>query len=194
MLLWITGVSRSPTSGRRSISSTHRCTTSPAPSRGSLPPWVTGGSRIANIGTQVELIPPVIDELEQSAGKLDVTLAALAGGMGGAAGQAANLAVSMIQTNGQLAEGEKEFTKTEIGAALVGAALQSIGEAVGGTAGKVLSAAGTMASAFATGGPLGVAIAGIGILIEGLISMSGPSEAELAARKTFGAWHKRCGG
>ena len=54
----------------------------------------------------------------------------------------------------------------------------------------MLSAAGDMATAFATGGPLGAALAGIGLLIEGLFSLGGPSEAELAAREAFGAWHK----
>ena len=46
--------------------------------------WGTGYD---GVGKQVELIPPKLDETEQSADKLNVTLAALAGGMGGAAGR-----------------------------------------------------------------------------------------------------------
>ena len=148
------------------------------------------GSQLEGVGTAVEPIPLLLDETEQSANQLDVTLAALAGQMGGAAGQAANLAIGMMQSNDQLEEGEEGFSNIQIGAAVAGYALQSIGEEMGGTVGAIVSGVGTMASAFATGGPLGAAIAGAGLLIKGLISLGGPSEAELAAREAFGAWHK----
>ena len=148
------------------------------------------GLDISNMGIQLDPLPLKLEETEQSADKLNVTLAALAGGMGGAAGQAINLAASMIQTNDQLKEGEEGFSNVQIGAAAAGAAFHAMGDAMGGTAGKILSAAGDIATAFATGGPLGAALAGMGLLIKGLMSLGGPSEAELAARETFSAWHK----
>ena len=77
----------------------------------------------------------------------------------------------MIQTNDQLKEGEEGFSKVEIGAAAAGAAFHAMGDAMGGTAGKILSAAGDIATAFATGGPLGAALAGMGLLIKGLMSL-----------------------
>ena len=130
------------------------------------------------------------DKVEQSSAKLNVTLAALAGQMGGAAGQALNLVASMIQTNDQLKEGEEGFSRVQIGAALAASAFHVMGDAIGGTAGKILSAAGDIASAFATGGWVAAAIVGVGALIKGLKSLFGPSEAELAAREMFAGFHK----
>ena len=130
------------------------------------------------------------DKVEQSSAKLNVTLAALAGQMGGVAGQALNLVASMVQTNDQLKEGEEGFSRVAIGAAVVGGALQSIGAEMGGTTGAIVSGVGTIATAFATGGPFGAAIAAAGLLIKGLFSLGGPSEAELAARETFAGFHK----
>ena len=144
------------------------------------------GARADVFSGTVELIPPVLDETEQSADKLNVTLALLAAGTGGAAAQAMNLVAAMIQTNDQLEEGDEEFSNVQIGAAVAGAAFHAMGESMDGAAGTILSAAGTLATAFATGGPLGVALAGIGLLME----LGGPSKAELAARDAFGAWHK----
>ena len=56
---------------------------------------------------EVALVEAAADAAETTA-KLDVTLAALAGQLGGAAGQAMNLAVSMLQTNDNLNEGERD--------------------------------------------------------------------------------------
>ena len=130
------------------------------------------------------------DKVEQSSAKLNVTLAALAGQMGGAAGQSLNLVASMIQTNDQLKEGEEGFSRVQIGAAVAGAAFHALGDAIGGTAGEILSAAGDIAAAFATGGPVAAAIVGVGALIKGLKSLFGPSEAELEARRMFDGFHK----
>ena len=99
------------------------------------------------------------NDTDDTLGDLDVSLAALAGGLGGAAGQGINLALSMMQANDELAEGEEGFSNTQIGAAALGGALGALGDEVGGTAGKILSAAGNIASAFATGGPIAAAIA-----------------------------------
>ena len=95
----------------------------------------------------------------------------------------------MIQTNAQLEEGEEGFSNTELAAAAAGAAFHAVGEAMGGAAGAIVSGVGTIATAFATGGPFAAAIAGAGLLIKGLMSLGGPSAAELAARETFAAWH-----
>ena len=109
-----------------------------------------------------------------------VALAALAGQMGGAAGQAMNLVVAMRAHNeeqklaAETGEAtEKEFSKIEIAAATLGAAFSAIGEAVGGTAGAVLSELGTIASAFATGGVVAGIMAGIGSLIKGIKGLFG---------------------
>ena len=131
-----------------------------------------------------------LDDTAESSKKVDVTLAALAGQMGGAAGQALNLATSMIQTNDKLKEGEEEFSKIQIGAAIAGAAFHALGDAIGGTAGEILSSLGDIATAFATGGWVAAAIAGVGALIKGLKSLFGPSEAELEARRMFDGFHQ----
>ena len=136
---------------------------------------------------EVALVEATADVAETTA-KLDVTLAALAGQMGGAAGQAMNLAVSMIQTNDNLNEGEEGFSRIQVGAALASSAFHTMGDAIGGTAGKIMSAVGDIASAFATGGWVGAAIAGVGAVVSGIKSLFGPSKAEKEARamvKTF---------
>ena len=109
-----------------------------------------------------------------------IALAALAGQMGGAAGQAMNLVVAMRAHNEEQklaaetgAATEKEFSKIQIGAATLGAAFSAIGEAVGGTAGAVLSELGTIASAFATGGVVAGIMAGIGSLVKGIKGLFG---------------------
>ena len=118
------------------------------------------------IKTGLMTLPPAIksvrvelDDTEQSSGNLDVTLASLAGQMGGAAGQSINLFNAMRQTNAELKEGEKGFSKMQMGAALVGGALQELAGEVDGVAGKILQGAANIASAFATGGPVAGAIA-----------------------------------
>ena len=148
------------------------------------------GLDITNIGTQLDTLPPKIDETEQSAGKLDVTLAALAGQMGGAAGQSLNLVAAMIQTNDNLKEGEEGFSRVQIGAATAASGFHMLGDAIGGTGGAILSAIGDVASAFATGGLVAGIMAGVGALIKGIMSLGGPSEAEIAARETFAGFHK----
>ena len=148
------------------------------------------GLDISNVGTQLDTLPDSLDDTEQSAGKLNVTLAAMAGQMGGASGQSLNLVSSMIQTNKNLKEGEEGFSRIEVGAATAGAAFHMLGDAIGGTAGEILSSVGDIATAFATGGPVAAAIAGVGALIKGLKSLFGPSEAELEAREMFAGFHK----
>ena len=141
------------------------------------------GSQLDGVGIKLDPVPLLLDETEQSAGKLDVTLAALAGQMGGASGQSLNLVTSMIQTNDQLQDGEEGFSKIAIGAAVAGAAFNMLGDAIGGTAGKILSSVGDIATAFATGGPIAGAIAAVGALIGGLKSLFGVSGLEQEGRK-----------
>ena len=142
------------------------------------------------MGISIPKVTSALGDTEASSKKLEVTLAALAGQMGGAAGQALNLMASMIQTNDQLKEGEEGFSRIEIGAAVAASAFHTLGDAIGGTAGKILSSLGDIATAFATGGWVAAAIAGVGALIKGLKSLFGPSEAELEARKMFAGFHK----
>ena len=70
-------------------------------------------------------------------------------------------------------ETEAEFGKMQLGAGKLAFAFSAIGEAVGGTAGAVLSELGGIASAFATGGIVGGIMAGIGSLIKGLKGLFG---------------------
>ena len=101
------------------------------------------------------------EQVDESSENLEVTLAALAGQMGGATGQAINLAVAMMQSNDALEEGEEGYSNTQIVAAALGGVLTDLGEDMGGVGGAALSAAGNIATAFATGGPVGAAIAGL---------------------------------
>ena len=116
----------------------------------------------------------------QAASGYDLALAGLAGQMGGATGQALNLVIAMREHNkAQKAaaeagrETEQEFSKIQVGAATLGLAFTAIGDAIGGTAGKVLSELGGIAQAFATGGIVGGIMAGIGSLVKGLASLFG---------------------
>ena len=135
-------------------------------------------------------------EAEQAFGHLDTTvvesikttsqyevaLASLAGQLGGAAGQSLNLAISMLEANKNLKDGEQGFSTIRIGAAKASAVFHTLGDAIGGTAGKILSEVGNIAQAFASGGLVGGIIAGVGAAIKGLTSLFGVSEAEKKAR------------
>ena len=137
-------------------------------------------------------IPEPVAEAAASTAKLDVTLAALAGGLGGASGQAINLLQAMRETNATLEEGEQGFSKMQMGAALAGGALQDLAGEFDGVGRQALAAASNIATGFATGGPVGAAIAA-GIeatkfLLKSLFG--GPSAAERAARHPLAVFHK----
>ena len=98
-------------------------------------------------------------KVAQSASKLDVTLAALAGGIGGASGQGISLLQAMRETNAALEEGAQGFSKMQMGAALAGGALQDLSGEFDGVGRQALAAASNIATGFAAGGPVGAAIA-----------------------------------
>ena len=128
-------------------------------------------------------------EAVKTTSQYEVALASLAGQLGGAAGQSLNLAISMLEANKNLKDGEQGFSDIRIGAAKASAVFHTLGDAIGGTAGKILSEVGNIAQAFATGGLIGGIIAGVGAAIKGIKSLfGGASEAELAGRKTAGAF------
>ena len=111
----------------------------------------------------------------ESASGYDLALASLSGQMGGTAGQALNLVIAMREHNKEQREAakagretEQEFSGIQQRAATLGFAFTAIGEAIGGTAGKVISELGTIAQAFATGGVVGGIMAGIASLTKGL--------------------------
>ena len=115
-----------------------------------------------------------------SASGYDLALAGLAGQMGGATGQALNLVIAMREHNiaqREAAEAgretEQEFSEIQQRAATLGFAFTAIGDAVGGTAGKVLSELGGIAQAFATGGIVAGIMAGIGSLVKGIKGLFG---------------------
>ena len=112
----------------------------------------------------------------------EVALASLAGQLGGAAGQSLNLAISMLEANKNLKDGEQGFSEIRINAAKASAVFHTLGDAIGGTAGKIMSEVGNIAQAFASGGLVGGIIAGVGAAIKGLKSLFGVSEAEKKAR------------
>ena len=126
-----------------------------------------------------------LDVTDVSGAKLEVTLAALAGKLGGAAGQSLNLARAMIQTNRTLKKGEKGFSQIRIGAAIAGAAFHGLGEAVGGAAGKIVGHIADLADAFAQGGVLGLVMAGIGKIAKGIAGLfsRGRRKREAAAKR-----------
>ena len=100
-----------------------------------------------------------VEGVNTSAGDLDVTLSALAGGMGGATGQGINLARSMMQVNDELEAGESGFSDNQIAAAVLGGVLGDLAGKFDGVAGQALQAGANIANAFATGGPIAGAIA-----------------------------------
>ena len=123
----------------------------------------------------------------------DIALAGMAGQMGGATGQAVSLVIAMREHNkvqraaaaaGKATEGQ--FSKTRIAVAVLGAAFTAIGAEIGGTTGKILTAIGNVAQAFATGGPIAAIIAGAIEVGKALVSIfsNGPSEAEKGGRQT----------
>ena len=128
-------------------------------------------------------------EAVKTTSQYDVALASLAGQLGGAAGQSLNLAISMLEANKNLKDGEQGFSDIRIGAAKASAVFHTLGDAIGGTAGKILSEVGNIAQAFASGGLIGGIIAGVGAAIKGIKSLfGGASEAELAGRETAAAF------
>ena len=119
----------------------------------------------------------------------EVALASLAGQLGGAAGQSLNLAIAMMEHNKQQdeairlgKESAEQFSTIRINAAKASAVFHTLGDAIDGTAGKILSEVGNIAQAFASGGLVGGIIAGVGAAIKGLKSLFGVSEAEKKAR------------
>ena len=135
---------------------------------------------------------------KQETSGYDLALAAVAGKMGGATGQALNLVIAMrehnkVQRQAALAgqKTEAQFGKMRIGAATVSAAFSAIGGAIGGTAGKVISELSSIASAFATGGVAGGIIAGavslakkiFGIFSKGKKKRKAAAAAALAERQ-----------
>ena len=141
-------------------------------------------------GVQIDFIEAT-QAATQSASGYDLALAGIAGQMGGATGQAMNLVIAMREHNKAqdqaAAAGQatvKKFGELRTGAAMLSFALASVGEAVGGTAGKVLTELSGIAEAFAKGGIVGAIIAGIGSLIKGLKSLfsRGKKKREAAAK------------
>ena len=127
----------------------------------------------------------------ESASGYDLALAGLSGQMGGATGQALNLVIAMREHNKVQREAaeagretEQEFSEIQQRAATLGFAFTAIGEAIGGTAGTVLTELGTIAQAFATGGVVGGIMAGIASLAKGLRGLfsRGKKKREAAAQ------------
>ena len=128
---------------------------------------------------------------KKEASGYELALAGIAGEIGGATGKMLNLVLAMREHNKEqqaAAEaGEKteaQFSKIRLGAGHVAVAFASIGDAVGGTAGKVMTEIGNIAAGFATGGIWGAVIAGIGSLAKGIAGLfnRGKRKREEAAK------------
>ena len=111
--------------------------------------------------------------------------------MEGATGQALNLVIAMREHNKEQRaaaeagrETEAEFSKIQQSAGILAFAFAAIGDAIGGTAGKVVSELGTIAEAFAKGGVVGGIMAGIASLAKGLRGLfsRGKKKREKAAQ------------
>ena len=124
----------------------------------------------------------------------DLALAGLAGQMGGATGQALNFVLAMREHNkeqkkaaalGKKTEGS--FGKMRQGAGYAAVAFSAIGQAIGGTAGKVLSELAGIAQAFATGGVVGGIIAGAVALGKALFGLFTRGKKKRKARAAAAA-------
>ena len=149
------------------------------------------------IAASLEEVEEVMEEATGRASGYELALAGISSAMGGATGQALNLVIAMREHNkaqdaAALAGGKTEakFTKMQEGAGLLAFGFSAIGDAIGGTAGKVLGELGNIASAFATGGIVGLIIAGTAALIRGFKSLFSTSATEKAGRKSADAFRK----
>ena len=149
------------------------------------------------IAASLEEVEEVMQEATGRASGYELALAGISSAMGGATGQALNLVIAMREHNkaqdaAAMAGGKTEakFTKMQEGAGLLAFGFSAIGDAIGGTAGKVLGELGNIASAFATGGIVGAIIAGTAALIRGFKSLFSTSATEKAGRKSADAFRK----
>ena len=90
------------------------------------------------------------------------------------------MTIAMLEHNRTLGDGEKAFSKAQIGSALMASAFAAAGDAIGGTAGEILTSMSSIAAAFATGGIVGAIIAGIGELAKALSNLFKPKWKKLA--------------
>ena len=114
------------------------------------------------VATGIDRASQAQKDAAKTASAYELALAQVAGQMGGSVGQVANMTIAMLEHNRTLGDGEKAFSKAQIGSALMASAFAAAGDAIGGTAGEILTSASSIAAAFATGGVVGAAIAGIG--------------------------------
>ena len=114
------------------------------------------------VATSIDRASQAQKDAAKTASAYELALAQVAGQMGGSVGQVANMTIAMLEHNRTLGDGEKAFSKAQIGSALMASAFAAAGDAIGGTAGEILTSASSIAAAFATGGVVGAAIAGIG--------------------------------
>ena len=133
---------------------------------------------------------------------MTLVLAGLAGEMGGAAGQSLSFALAMRESNAALARGEesalgvtKQFSDARIGSAVLGGGLSALSGEFDGLAGEALQSGANIANAYAQGGPVMAAIAGVieGVkwLAKGFKALFGVSEAEKAGARSGARVYRR---
>ena len=124
------------------------------------------GLDISNIGIQLDPLPLKLDEFADAADsstetnqKFALSLALIAGQVGGPYGQALNQMSAMLKAVDE--DGKRTFTNTEAAVAGFGAALAVAGSEMGGYGGIAVETLGNVASALAKGDWIGAAIAGL---------------------------------
>ena len=132
------------------------------------------------VATGIDRASQAQKDAAKTASAYELALAQVAGQMGGSVGQVANMTIAMLEHNRTLGDGEKAFSKAQIGSALMASAFAAAGDAIGGTGGEILTSVSNIASAFATGGIVGAAIAGIGEGIKWLGKLFKPKWKKIA--------------
>ena len=132
------------------------------------------------VATGVREASQAQEDAAKTASAYELALAQVAGQMGGSVGQVANMTIAMLEHNRTLGDGEKAFSKAQIGSALMASAFAAAGDAIGGTAGQILTSMSNIAAAFATGGVGGAIIAGIGELTKVVANLFKPKWKKLA--------------
>ena len=152
----------------------------------------------AKLAKEQAAIAASTDDATQAASGWSQALAAVAGEMGGAVQQSANLVLSMLEHNkaqksaataGQATTGQ--FGKMRVGAGLLATAFSAIGENMEGSEKETMDALSSLAQGFATGGKIGLIIAGAQLAAAAIVKMFSSSASYKAARKSWQDFHER---
>ena len=138
------------------------------------------------------------DDAKKSASGYELALAAVAGQMGDATGQAVALVIAMLEHNKAqkqaAAAGEEtagKFSKARVAAASLSAVLSTLGDDSVEFSWRWRQEMDSISKGFAEGGPMGAAVAGAASLAKAIGSIFGGSKKHKAARNQFAAFHEK---